>query len=184
MKSPNILLFYAVALFATMDAFAVSKTVTTQTYVDELAATKQQKLEGSNGSVVTYGVQSGVTGERAIDSSLANATTSDTSIPTTGAVLTALNAKQNLMSGTANTVVTYTGSSGGVGSRAIYQDSGSYNSQTSALAEAGHVNAAVTNAYNAHITCHQYDSSGAQTAEHCLTWDVNNLSGTYIPQNQ
>ena len=184
MKSPNILLFYAVALFAAMDAFAVSKTVTTQTYVDELAATKQAILEGTSNSLVTYGATAGATGERAIDSSLARATTSDTSIPTTGAVLTALNAKQNLMSGTANTVVTYTGTSGGVGSRAIYQDSGTYNSQTSALAEAGHMNAAVTNAFNAHITCHQYDTSGTQTAAHCLTWDVNNLSGTYIPENK
>ena len=184
MKSPNILLFYAVALFATTHAFAVSKVVTTQTYVDGVAAGKQDLLTGTANSIVTYTAQSGVTGERAIDTSLASATTSDTSIPTAGAVMTALNAKQNLMSGTENTVVTYTGASGGVGSRAIYQDSGTYNSQPSALAQANHVNAAVINAFNAHITCHQYDTSGTRTAEHCLTWNVNSLSGTYIPENQ
>ena len=184
MKIRYLAMFFAfVPLFSDV-AFALTKTVTTQGYVDTTAATKQDKITGTENYAVTYGTTAGTTSERQIIDSLTGAETSDTELPTAGAVVTALNGKQGVMNGNANTVVTYTGSSGGVGSRGIYQASGTLANQNNSLAEAGHVNTAVTNAFNAHLTCHQYDNSGTQTAEHCLTWNVNNLSAVYVPQNQ
>lgn len=183
MKFSYTLLFGAIASIIAFEAFAVSKTVTTQGYVDTKVATKQDKLTGSSGYAVTYGASAGTTGSRQIVTSLGTSTTA-TTLPTTGAVVTGLNGKQGTINGPANSVVTYTGSSGGTSSQGVYQASGTYSSQTDSLAEAGHVNTAVTNAFNAHITCGTYDTSGVQTADHCLLWNVNNLSGTYMPQNQ
>ena len=183
MKFSYTLLFGAIASIIAFEAFAVSKTVTTQGYVDTKVATKQDKLTGNSGYAVTYGSSAGTTGSRQIVTSLGSSTTA-TSLPTTGAVVTGLNNKQNKINGDNNTVVQYTGTAGSLTSKGVYQASGTYSSQTSNLAEAGHVNTAVTNAFNAHITCGTYDTSGVQTADHCLLWNVNNLSGTYMPQNQ
>ena len=182
MKFSYTLLFGAIASIIAFEAFAVSKTVTTQGYVDTAVATKQDKLTGSSGYAVTYGSSAGATDGRQIKTSLGT-NTSDTSLPTTGAVVTGLNGKQGTINGPANSVVTYTGSSGGTSSQGVYQASGSYSSQTDSLAEAGHVNTAVTNAFNAHITCNTYATPGDSTSD-CLLWNVNNLSGTYMPQNQ
>ncbi|MBO7656834.1 MAG: hypothetical protein J6S80_03845 [Alphaproteobacteria bacterium] len=182
MKFSYTLLFGAIASIIAFEAFAVSKTVTTQGYVDTKVATKQDKLTGSSGYAVTYGSSAGTTGSRQIVTSLGTSTTA-TTLPTTGAVVSGLNGKQGTINGPANSVVTYTGSSGGTSSQGVYQASGSYSSQTDSLAEAGHVNTAVTNAFNAHITCGTYATPGDTTSD-CLLWNVNNLSGTYMPQNQ
>lgn len=183
MKFNHILLCGAFASVVAVDAFAVSKTVTTQGYVDTAVATKQNKLSGTNGYAVTYGSSAGSTGSRQIVTSLGTST-SATTLPTTGAVVTGLNAKQEIINAAENNVVTYTGNAGVVSSRGIYQSSGTYSGQTNNLVQADHVNTAVTNAFNAHITCQTYDTSGTQTPEHCLLWTVNNLSGTYMPENQ
>ena len=182
MKNSKILLFGAVLSALTIDAFAETKTVTTQGYVDNAVATKQNKLSGTSGYAVTYGASAGTTDERQIVTSLGSDTTA-TTLPTTGAVVTGLNGKQATLNGPANSVVTYTGSSGGTSSQGVYQASGSYSSQTDSLAEAGHVNTAVTNAFNAHLTCNRYATPGDTTSD-CLLWNVNNLSGTYMPENQ
>ena len=182
MKFSYTLLFGAIASIIAFEALAVSKTVTTQGYVDTKVATKQDKLTGSSGYAVTYGSSAGTTGSRQIVTSLGTSTTA-TTLPTTGAVVSGLNGKQGTINGPANSVVTYTGSSGGTSSQGVYQASGSYSSQTDSLAEAGHVNTAVTNAFNAHITCGTYATPGDTTSD-CLLWNVNNLSGTYMPQHQ
>ncbi|MBQ6736360.1 MAG: hypothetical protein IJQ90_02635 [Alphaproteobacteria bacterium] len=184
MKFNHILLCGAIASVVAANAIAAttSKTVTTQGYVDTAVATKQDKLSGTNGYAVTYGSSAGQTEGRQIVTSLGS-DTSATTLPTTGAVVTGLNAKQNTLNGSANTVVTYTGTAGSTGSKGVYQASGSYSSQTSNLAEAGHVNTAVTNAFNEHLTCNTYATPGDTTSD-CLLWNVNTLSGTYMPQNQ
>ena len=187
MTNHKILLFGATLSMLASGAFAApsvtKQTVTTAGYVDKLAATKQDKLSGTSGYAVTYGATAGTTNGRQIVTSLGTSTSAP-SLPTTGAVVAGLKAKQNILNGTAGTVVTYTGIEGGTGSRGVYKASGSYSTQTDNLAEAGHVNTAVANAFNAHLTCHRFDNSGVQTAEHCLLWNVNNLSGTYMPENQ
>ena len=184
-KKSKILLFGVVVSVFAFDAFAapLGHIITTKEFVDDAVATKQDKLSGTSGYAVTYGASAGTTGQRQIVTSLGTST-SATTLPTTGAVVAGLNAKQNILNGTAGTVVTYTGTAGSMGSKGVYQASGSYSSQTDNLAEAGHVNTAVANAFNAHLTCRTYDTSGVQTSEHCLLWDVNNLSGTYMPENQ
>ena len=184
MKSKYIVYFAACVLLFAGDAFATASRITTQDYVDSAVATKQDKLTGTEGYAVLYGVIAGATSEREIVTSLTNEGTSSVKIPTSGAVISALADKQDTMSGSANTVVTYTGISGGVSSRGIYQSSGTLANQSSSLAQAGHLNAAVTNAFNAHLTCHTYANGYNSGAEHCLLWDVNSLSSTYIPQNQ
>ncbi len=184
MTNSKILLFGALVSVLTSGAFAAttSQTVTTQGYVDTAVATKQDKLSGTNGYAVTYGASAGTTDGRQIVTSLGSDTTA-TTLPTTGAVVAGLNAKQNTLNGAANSVITYTGTSGGTGSKGVYQASGSYSSQTNNLAEAGHVNTAVANAFNAHLTCNRYATPGDTTSD-CLLWNVNTLSGTYMPENQ
>lgn len=175
------LLFGAVLSALTIDTFAVTKTVTTQGYVDTAVANKQNKLSGTNGYAVTYTGTAGSTSSRQIVTTLGTSTYA-TSLPTTGAVITGLNDKQNILNGPTNSVVTYTGTAGGTDSRGIYQTSGSYSSQTTSLVEANQVNTAVTNAFNALITCNTYATPGDTTSE-CLLWNVNTLSGTYMPGN-
>lgn len=184
MKFKYVVLFFAFALIFNGAAFAapVGHVITTQDYVDDAVAEKQDKLSGTNGYAVTYGSSAGTTAQRQIVTSLGTST-SATTLPTTGAVVAGLNAKQATLNGPANSVVTYTGTSGGTSSQGVYQASGSYNSQTNSLAEAGHLNAAVVNAFNAHITCGSYATPG-DTTSNCLLWNVNNLSGTYMPENQ
>jgi len=169
----------AMASIMAAGAFAetVSKTVTTQEYVTDAVATRQPKLSGTEGYVVTYGAAAGQTNGRQIVESVGTSTSAQT-LPTTGAVVTALNEKQNKINGPQNTVVTYTGTSGGTSSKAVYSTSTAYSGQTGSLAEAGHVNTAVTNAFNAHLTC----SDPNQTPANCMVWNINNLSGTYMPQ--
>ena len=185
MKFKYVVLFLACApLFVGIASAAPSNTrrITTKEYVDTAVAEKQDKLSGTSGYAVTYGESAGTTGEREIVTSLGTST-SATTLPTTGAVVARLNEKQAILNGPANSVITYTGTSGGTSSQGVYQASGSYNSQTNSLAEAAHVNTAVANAFNAHITCDTYET-GYSDAAHCLIWNVNALSGTYMPENQ
>ena len=182
MKFKYVVLFFAFALIFNGSAFAAGQIITTQEYVDDAVAGKQDKLSGSSGYAVTYGSSAGSTAQRQIVTSLGSDTTA-TTLPTTGAVVAGLNAKQAILNGPANSVVTYTGTSGGTSSKGVYNASNSYSSQTDNLAEAGHVNAAVANAFNAHITCGSYATPG-DTTSNCLLWNVNNLSGTYLPENQ
>jgi len=182
MKFKYVVLFFAFALIFNGSAFAAGQIITTKEYVDTAVAAKQDALSGTNGYAVTYGGSAGTTGQRQIVTSLGSDTTA-TTLPTTGAVVAGLNNKQAKLNGPANSVVTYTGTSGGTSSQGVYQASGSYNSQTNSLAEAAHVNAAVANAFNAHLTCGRYATPG-DTTSNCLLWNVNNLSGTYMPENQ
>ena len=154
--------------------------VTTKSYVDTAVNTKQEKLDGTSGYAVTYGATTGTTGGQQIVTTLSGA--ADNTIPTTGAVATGVNSKQIKFDGTPNTVVTYTSTAGTTSETPVYDETLAYSNQTTALAEAGHVNTAVQNAFNAHITCHTYASGATQTPENCELWQVNNLSGTYVPE--
>jgi len=156
-------------------AYAAGENIpTSRAYVDSNVATKQAILSAqSANTAVTFPTTTGGTpGTRTINTSLGTST-SDTGLATTGSINTELNKKQGNINGTANTVVTYTGSSGGVSSKGVYSSGSAYSGQTSNLTEAQHVNAAVQNGFNAHLTCANQD---------CTLWNVNTLSGTYVPQ--
>jgi hypothetical protein len=152
---------------------------TSRAYVDSNIATKQGILshQQSDNVAVTFPTTAGGTpGTRTINTSLGSST-SDTSLATTGAINTALSHKQAKINGTANTVITYTGSEGGTGSKAVYNSTNAYSGQTGSLAEAQHVNGAVVKGFNAHLTCADPDDG-------CLLWDVNTLStsNVYVPE--
>ena len=186
----SVLTLGAIASIITINSsFGVSSTVTSRGYVDAAVATKQAKIPAQSGDYAvmypnsTNGESDGAIGARAIIGNLDNYD-DGTELPTAGAITRALQDKQNLIPGGTNgNLVTYTGTAGSVGSASVYNASNSYSGQTTALVQAQHVNAAAMNAFNAHLTCNQYDTSGTQTAEHCLLWSVNNLSGTYVPGN-
>ena len=181
----NILLTsIAVITVATSMAYATDpvagdKKVTSKGYVDTAVSAKQAKLSGNGANTaVTYPAsQGGTPNQRTINAEMGSST-SDTGLATTGAINTALNAKQIKIQGTQNNVVTYGATDGSTGSKAVYQASGSYTS--GALAEAGHVNSTVTAGFNAHLTCAQYATANDPTSD-CLLWNVNTLSGTYVP---
>lgn len=171
----------AMAMAVTTGAYATGETtVTSKAYVDTEVAKKQAKLAGSGASVaVTYPTELGGTPtSRTINNSVGSST-SDTGLVETGAINTALNDKQQKLSGAQNTVITYGATAGGpTGSKAVYNASGSYNAN--ALAEVGHVNTAIQNGFNAHLTCAQYATPNDPTSN-CLLYNVNTLSDTYVP---
>ena len=177
------------------------KTVTSQYYVDTAVETKQPVVGAESGNyVVTYPNSAGTDTEhneageinkRHISTTLTvgnnggdgiNAAATD--IPTVGAVNTGLNGKQNKISGTAGKLVTYGGASGSVGSADVYNESGSYSTQTDALVRASHVNSAVANGFAGLLTCNLWETGHTNDDDYCLTYSVNTdvLSGTYVPQ--
>ena len=157
------------------------KTVTSKQYVDSNIAKKQQiisKRNNSNTAMTFPTTTGGAPGERVINTDLGSST-SDSGLATTGAINTALNGKQELISnGTRGDVVLYNNAGGISGdSKGVYNSSNSYDSQPTKLVEAQHVNDAVAAGFSAHITC-------ANPSDGCTLWTINPLSGTYVPQNQ
>ena len=179
MKAGHIFMIAGLSAVVSMGAFAAGENIpTSRAYVDGNVATKQGILakQSADNVAVTYPTSVGGTpGTRTINTALGSST-SDTALATTGAINTVLGNKQTKINGTANTVVTYTGSSGGTSQKAIYSSGTAYSGQTSNLTEAQHVNGAVTNGFNAHLTC--------SNPPDCTLYDVNTLSSStaYVPQ--
>lgn len=190
MKKSSTLLFTIIVSILTLNAYATSATVTSKDYVDAVVATKQPKIPAQAGDYAVMYPNSendeddGVIGARAIITSVDNYDEGN-ELVTVGAINMALQDRQDIIpAGTSGNLVTYSGTAGTVGSASVYNASNTYSGQTGSLVQAQHVNTAAINAFNAHIDCNTYDTSGIQTAEHCILWNVNNLSGTYVPQNQ
>ena len=95
-------------------------------------------------------------------------------------VLDKLDSKQdNIGGGTNGTLITNSGTAGQVGTpKAVYKtgSGNTYSNQTTSLIEAGQANSAIQNGLNSHVTC--YDSQNGD----CVLWQINALSGTYIPE--
>ena len=174
---------------AVADPATDSKTLTTVSYVEGAVSGKQTALSGADGSAVLYGNSAGQMGARAIVTTVAsfNSEADDsTKLVQNGVVVSKLNGKQNNITAPQNTAVTYGATAGNLGSKAIYQASGAYNSTTqSNLAQADHVNSAVQSAMQAHLSCHTCSGSTPANAcapANCLLWTMNNnLSDTYVP---
>lgn len=162
--------------------------VTSKHYVDTEVAKKQNDIgkQDSANIVVTYPTTvGGTTGTREITTALAD----DNKLVTRGAINTALNTKEDNITGTANNVVTYGENGNGLNStgKAVYASSGTYSAaQQAALIQAGDVNSGIAAGYNAHITCS--DCGGAATCDttNCLLYSINPLSTNtaYLPTNQ
>ena len=176
MKIKSFIITGALAAIISGGANAAGENIpTSRAYVDARTATKQgilQQQSNANTAVTFPTTAGGTPGTRTINTSLGTST-SDTALATTGSINTALNGKQATINGTANTVVTYTGTAGGTSQKSVYNSGSAYSGQTGALTEARHVNAAVQNGFNAHLTCANQD---------CTLYNVNTLSGTYVPQ--
>ncbi len=172
-----------IAALAIVPAFAADptpgdKTVTSVGYVTR---TRQPIIEAKQGDyVVMYpnddnGDADGEVQERGIITNVYNYDEGN-ELVTVGGVNTALAEKQDAIpAGTSGNLVTYNGQSGSVGSAAVYNATGTYNSQTGSLVQAQHVNTAAQNAFNAHVTC--------SNPPDCTLWTINELSGTYVPHN-
>lgn len=163
------------------------KTVTSKKYVDDGLATKQPVLSGNGNDVaVTYPETTGGTpGQRTIYTTVGNST-SDSGLVTSGGVRSALNEKQDVVngvSGSAGKVVLYNNSGrlshANNPARGVYNGGSAYSGQTTNLVEARHVNTAVKNGFEAHVTC---DSSRLGPNSECWLWQINDLNGVYLPQ--
>ncbi|MBO4583207.1 MAG: hypothetical protein J5714_04105, partial [Alphaproteobacteria bacterium] len=98
--------------------------------------------------------------------------TSDTSLPMVGGVNTKLATKQDeIPAKNTNKVLTYTGTAGQIGEKGIYQDTGTYASQTDSLIDAGTFNAALKNGLDNEFVCAGYATTGE-----CWLWSVDNTS--------
>ena len=132
------------------------KTVTSRKYVDDQIATKQPVLNPDNtdlrDNVVMYTNQAGTVTAKPISTTLSGDGI-DNNLPTVGAVNTGLSDKQNIIgeNKTAGNVATYTSSAGTLDEHAVYKTNVAYNAN--GLVEAGHVNTAIQNGLNEHITC-------------------------------
>ena len=143
--------------------------VTTQTYVDNLLNTKQAKITttGTN-KLMTYGASTGATpGSRDIVTTLGTST-SATTVPTAGPIVTAVNNKQDAVNGTADYVMTGTGTAGTLGEKPVYSTTTNY---VDALVTAQTINTAAANAANSELTCVDND---------CLLWQINTSGPTGI----
>ncbi len=164
LESGNMIAFRSAILpsYVPMSSDGDGSTITTQTYVDNKLATKQAKITttGTN-KLMTYGASTGATpGSRNIVSTLGTSTTA-TTVPEVGPIVTGLNGKQNTVNGTANFVMTGTGTAGTVGEKPVYSSTNNYDI---ALVEAQTVNTAATTAANSELSCIDND---------CLLWQIN-----------
>ena len=182
-----------VSLIGIIPAFADNdpgKVVTSQAYVDREVADKQAKIPAQSGDyVVVYPNSAGSDTEhdeageinaRHISTTLTTGNgVAGTDLPTVGAVNAGLAGKQQKLSGTSGDLVTYGGAAGSVGSKKVYDSASAYSNQTTALVQAQHVNAAVADGFDSHITCHEYAHDGSGI---CLLYEINPMNGTYVPQ--
>ena len=125
-----------------------AKTPTSQSYVDSKMNALQPQFSGLGANkLMTYGTTDGAVGSRDIVTELGTSTTAN-SVPTRGAINTALNTKQPTMNGTAGYVATNTGTPGVLGEKAIY---GGVTKVADALVDAQTLNTAVINAVNSEL---------------------------------
>ena len=169
-----IALTLCVPSYAADETALAKKTVTSLQYVKAKLAERQDKVQAQSGTkAMTYGnngsYDPGEISARDVKTSLGSSTT-DTALPTVGAVNTGLNAKQNKVPAKdTNTVITYTGTSGVIGEKGIYQNSGSYSAQSDNLVDAGTFNAALKTGLDNEFVCADYDSNGL-----CWLWTIHN----------
>ncbi|MBP5485165.1 MAG: hypothetical protein J6Y07_00435 [Alphaproteobacteria bacterium] len=173
-----------VASVALADDVADRKTVTSRRYVDTVVATKQPVLnpEGSDwtNQVVMYTDEAGTVDHKPISTTLTGSGI-DSNLPTVGAVNTGLAGKQEKLgqNKTSGNVVTYTNTPGTLGEHAVYNGSATYNAN--GLVEANHVNTAIQNGLNNHLTC----AGNAPGTTNCWLYTINDqTSGTVYTPHQ
>ena len=162
---------------------------------------KQNILSGTEGAIVVYGESEGEVGE--ID--VATTVTDDSwSVPTTAAVYSAVNARQNIIpaagkyrttsSATSDTtisdwtsasvrgtaLVSKTDRSGVVGERKIFEANSIYNNTAATNIQIATIGA-VKEQTNAKKVCHQYKPGATQNNANCWLWTIQNNVTTNMP---
>ena len=188
-----VLLGLVTSAFAYADEINPRETTTSQRYVDVRVSGLQDKIPATTGDkvVMPTGTQ-GVIGEREIKTNLGEETNqSDTAITTVGTVKTAVNAKQNKISGlNSQNILTYTGTTaaytdndtsqvygpGMVTTTPIYNNT--VNTYANGLVRASTLNSAVANGAASMLT--QVDNSGTESNTGTL-WRINTLNSNVLP---
>ena len=183
-KIKTVGVIVAIVASPIIPAFAAGdNVVSSKSYVDSGISQKQNILtkKSSANYVVTFPTTTGGTpGSRIIQTTVATGT----DLVTRGGVNTALNAKQEkITGGTSGDVVLYNTSGGISGdSKGVYNANAAYSGQTTKLVEAQHVNGAIARGFNAHLTCAETNPSNANE---CWIYNVNTLNAntnTYVPE--
>ena len=148
---------------------------TSQAYVDDEMSKLQPQFDGLGADkLMTYGTTDGAVGSRDIVTTLGDSTTAD-SVPTRGAINTALNTKQNTMNGTAGWVAENTGTAGSLKAKPVYSTTNNYKT---ALVTASDLNQIVTDAVNSELI--QVDETGTASSTGTL-WKLNDVANLTLP---
>ena len=152
-------------------AYADDKsTVTSLKYVTDELNTRQDKFGANDGKAMTFTNVAGGNLPRDVKASLGSNTT-DSGLPTVSAVNAGLDDKQDEIGAVnTNTVVTYTGTPGTLGQKGIYQDTGTYATQSDNLIQASTFNAALRNGLENEFVCADRDPVSNQ----CWLWTIHN----------
>ena len=152
-------------------AYADDKsTVTSLKYVTDELNTRQDKFGANDGKAMTFTNTAGGNLPRDVKASLGTST-SDSGLPTVSAVNTGIATKQDeIGAANTNTVVTYTNEPGTLGQKGIYQDSGTYATQSDNLIQASTFNAALRNGLENEFVCADRDPVSNQ----CWLWTIDN----------
>ena len=140
---------------------------TSKSYTDAQLNGRQPQFAnlGNNKLMLYSDTTNGAVTSRDIVTTLGDSTTAD-SVPTRGAINTALATKQNTLNGTAGWVVENTGTAGSVKAKPVYSTTDNYKT---ALVEADDLNTIITNAVNSELT---------EVAE---GWQINTVGNLTLP---
>ncbi len=158
MQLKKFLLFglMAAVLPAVAEEAADRKTATSLKYVTHELDTRQDKFTAEQNKAMEYTDSAGTVQKRAVTSNLGSST-SDTSLPMVGGVNTKLATKQDDIAPiNDHTAVTYTGTTGKIGAKGIYQDTGTYIEQSNNLIDAKTFNAALKKGLDSEFLCSEY----------------------------
>ena len=145
----------AAVLPAVAEEAADRKTATSLNYVEHELDTRQNKFTAEANKAMEYTNAAGVVQKRAVTSDLDNSGTD--SLPMVGGVNTKLDTKQDdIAAVNDHTAVTYTGESGGIGQKGIYQTTGTYVEQSDNLIDAKTFNAALKKGLDREFKCKEF----------------------------
>ena len=171
MQLKKFLLFGLLA--AVLPAFAEEaadrKTATSLQYVTHELDTRQNKFTAEQNKAMEYTDSAGTVQKRAVTSDLDNGGTD--SLPMVGGVNTKLATKQDDIAPiNDHTAVTYTGTSGKIGAKGIYQTSESYVEQSDNLIDAKTFNAALKRGLDSEFLCSEYQPG----TDLCWVYSIHN----------
>ncbi len=172
MQLKKFLLFglFAAVLPAFAEETADRKTATSLKYVEHELGTRQNKFTAEQNKAMEYTDSAGDVQKRTVKSDLGSDTT-DTSLPMVGGVNTKLATKQDDIDPiNDHTAVTYTGQSGSIGAKGIYQTTESYAAQSDNLIDAKTFNAALKRGLDSEFLCSEYKPG----TDLCWVWSIHN----------